>query len=258
MRERRERERERVRGRRRTREGSEGEGRGEGWKAKRRGGKREIERERSRQERVKIPWPSPARTLGIPCCGGDRGALSPLSWLSSPTEQPSPRLEGIVGMLSSWIPGAPVGMEHGGPTVALIAAPVDHHSVATGVEGVNTNPPLPLRSRGPYRTRIMDFVFVRKHASKYGLTCLCAPGVNDSRHESESVISAGMQTPRHCFLPSFLPFFLLPPASKKRGEQRSGRDAISIAIPIWRYEYGNFEQGCVFDGEQLKNRLTSI
>lgn len=144
MRERRERERERVRGRRRTREGSEGEGRGEGWKAKRRGGKREIERERSRQERVKIPWPSPARTLGIPCCGGDRGALSPLSWLSSPTEQPSPRLEGIVGMLSSWIPGAPVGMEHGGPTVALIAAPVDHHSVATGVEGVNTNPPTPL------------------------------------------------------------------------------------------------------------------
>ena len=123
MRERRERERERVRGRRRTREGSEGEGRGEGWKAKRRGGKREIERERSRQERVKIPWPSPARTLGIPCCGGDRGALSPLSWLSSPTEQPSPRLEGIVFTPST---------------------PVDHHSVATGVEGVNTNPPTPL------------------------------------------------------------------------------------------------------------------
>lgn len=39
---------------------------------------------------------------------------------------------------------APVGMEHRGPTVALIAAPVDHHGVATGVEGVNTNPPLPL------------------------------------------------------------------------------------------------------------------
>lgn len=152
--------------------------------------------------------------------------MSPLSWLSSPTEQPSPRLEGIVGMLSSWIPGAPVGMEHGGPTVALIAAPVDHHSVATGVEGVNTNPPLPLRSRGPYRTRIMDFVFVRKHASKYGLTCLCAPGVNDSRHESESVISAGMQTPRHCFLPSFLPSFA--------GLQEAGRAKIGTRRDIYR------------------------
>lgn len=29
----------------------------------------------------------------------------------------------------------------------------------------------------------MDLVFVRKHASKYGLTCLCAAGVNDSRRE---------------------------------------------------------------------------
>lgn len=151
MRERRERRGENER----ERERGEGEGGGrrekdrkekEGW-VKRGGGRRERERERSRQERVKIPWPSPARTLGIPCCGGDRGALSPLSWLSSPTEQPLPRLEGIVGMLSPWIPGAPVGMEHRGPTVALIAAPVDHHSVATGVEGVNTNPPLPLLAR---------------------------------------------------------------------------------------------------------------
>lgn len=44
---------------------------------------------------------------------------------------------------------ASVGMKHRGPTVALIAAPVDHHCVATDVEGVNTNPPLPFHSRGP-------------------------------------------------------------------------------------------------------------
>lgn len=80
---------------------------------------------------------------------------------------------------------ASVGMKHREPTVALIAAPVDHHTVATDVEGVNTNLLLPLGARY-YRTRIMDLVFVRKRASKYGLTCLCAPDVNDSRRESSA------------------------------------------------------------------------
>lgn len=74
-------------------------------------------------------------------------------------------------------------------------APVDHHGgVATGIEGVNTSvlphfplslPPARARSRAREENerkeraarfsriaRIMDFVFVRKHASKYGLTVL--------------------------------------------------------------------------------------
>lgn len=93
----------------------------------------------------------------------------------------------------------------------------------------------------------MDFVFVRKHASKYGLTCLCAPGVNDSRHESESVISAGMQTPRHCFLPSFLPSF----AGFLQEASRSRRDAISIAIPETKFR-GTL-CGELFDGGEERS-----
>lgn len=95
-------------------------------------------------------------TLRIPRCGGDRGALSPpvaplaaFRPLHPRRGQRSGGCRDAVVMATR----APVGMKHRGPTVALIAAPVDHHSVATDVEGVNTNPPLPVtRARSPPHT----------------------------------------------------------------------------------------------------------
>lgn len=95
-------------------------------------------------------------------------------------------------------------------------APMDHHGgVATGVEGVNTSvlplPPFPRaharvrerRVRGKSArfsriARIMDFVFVRKHASKYGLTVLMrAPRARrEWFRDARMLYSSGVQTSR--------------------------------------------------------------
>jgi hypothetical protein len=53
--------------------------------------------------------------------------------------------------------------------------------------------------RGAARTaRIMDFVFVRKHASKYGLACLCATRDRPLRGRHASFLRDGFSAVNFC------------------------------------------------------------